>query len=137
MNPQRTDVFFYGLFMDRNILGENRVRPLNPRRAYVDHFRLCIGQRATLVHSRGARAYGVIYSVRLDELECLYGAPGLDQYRAEEVLAYTMEGEETPALCYNLQNTPRPDDASREYAASLRDILARLKFPVEYIRSVS
>ena len=51
---RRIDTFFYGLFMDIDILREADVTPVNPRRAYVDDFVLRIGQRATLLPSAGA-----------------------------------------------------------------------------------
>jgi hypothetical protein len=36
MTDRRVEAFFYGLFMDREILRASGVAPLNPRRAYVD-----------------------------------------------------------------------------------------------------
>src|SRR5437762_5471904 len=61
MSDRRIDAFFYGLFMDIDILREADVAPINPRRAYVDDFALRIGQRATLLPSAGGRAYGVLF----------------------------------------------------------------------------
>jgi hypothetical protein len=58
MTDRRVDGFFYGLYMDLEILREAGVAPASPRRAYVDGFALRIGQRATLLPSAGARAYG-------------------------------------------------------------------------------
>ena len=51
MSVRRIDAFFYGLFMDSDILRESNVTPLNPRGAYVDDFALRIGQRAEYVAS--------------------------------------------------------------------------------------
>src|SRR5262249_2387697 len=83
MTERRVDAFFYGLFMDRVILGASGVAPVNPRRVYVDDVALWIGQRATLVPSRGARAYGMLFALTHAELDRLYTAPGLEAYRAE------------------------------------------------------
>ena len=44
--------------MDSGILGDFGVVAENPRHAYVDDFELRIGNRATLVPKRAARAYG-------------------------------------------------------------------------------
>ena len=55
MTDRQGDVFFYGLFMDVDLLRENGVVPKNPRRGFAPNFALCIGQRATLVPSEGAR----------------------------------------------------------------------------------
>ena len=102
LNERGVDGFFYGLFMDVALLRNSGVRPVNPRRAYLDDFALRIGNRATLVPSAGARAYGMVIALTHSELQHLYGAPGLDQYRPEAVLARLMDGVAVPALCYNL-----------------------------------
>lgn len=137
MTERRIDGFFYGLFMDADILRESRVVAVNPRRAYVEDYSLRIGRRATLVPASGGRAYGMVFALTHDELEVLYNAPGLEQYRPEAVLAHLLEGETLPALCYNLREAPGPDEANPEYAARLRAVLGRLDFPPEYIASVS
>lgn len=137
MTDRRIDGFFYGLFMDSDVLRDNQVVPVNPRRAYVDGYALRIGRRATLVPSPGARAYGMIFALTHGELERLYSAPGLEQYRPEAMLVQPFEGERLPALCYNLLEAPQPDEANSEYAARLRAVLSRLEFPLEYVASVA
>lgn len=137
MSDRRIDAFFYGLFMDIDILRESNVTPVNPRRAFVDDFALRIGQRATLLPCAGARAYGMLFALTNQELERLYAAPGLDQYRPEAVLARPLEGQPAPALCYNLREAPRPDERNPEYAARLQSVLRKLGFPAEYVESVS
>lgn len=136
MQSRRIDGFFYGLFMDSDILRESGVTAENPRHAYVNDFALRIGQRATLIPSPGARAYGMVFALSHDELDRLYAAPGLDQYRPEAVLARSMAGESFPALCYNLRQAPGPGEANAEYAARLRAVLGKLGFPSEYIDSI-
>ncbi len=137
MSDRRIDAFFYGLFMDLEILREGGVAPINPRRAYVEDFALRIGQRATLLPSAGARAYGMVFALTHAELDRLYAAPGLEQYRPEAVLAHPLEGTPTPALCYNLREAPRPHERNPEYAARLQRALSKLDFPPEYVASVS
>ncbi len=137
MADRRIDVFFYGLFMDLEILRDSGVAPINPRRAYVDDFALRIGQRATLLPSAGARAYGMLFALTHPELDQLYAAAGLEQYRPEAVLAQPLEGTPAPALCYNLREAPRPDERNPEYAARLQRALSKLDFPQEYVASIS
>jgi hypothetical protein len=79
---RRVDCFFYGLFMDGDVLRENGVTPTAPRRAYAEDYGLRIGERATLERSSGHRAYGMISGLTESELERLYSASGLGQYRA-------------------------------------------------------
>ena len=137
MGDRRIDAFFYGLFMDLEILREGGVAPINPRRAYVDDFALRIGQRATLLPSAGARAYGMLFALTHAELDRLYPAPGLEQYRPEAILAHPLEGPPTPALCYNLREAPGPLERNPEYVARLRRALIKLDFPTEYVASIS
>jgi hypothetical protein len=137
MSERRVDAFFYGLFMDLEILREAGVAPIKPRRAYVDDFALRIGQRATLLPCAGARAYGMLVSLTHPELERLYAAPGLEHYRPEAVLAQPLQGTPTPALCYNLREAPEPHERNPEYAARLQRALRKLEFPPEYVASVS
>ena len=136
MGARQIDVFFYGLFMDAEVLREAGTQPSNFRRAYVVDFSLRIGQRATLVPSPGARAYGMLIALTHAELECLYSAPGLEVYRPEAMVANPFEGEVVPALCYNLVQAPDPHERNPEYALRLQSVLENLGFPVEYIESV-
>jgi len=130
------DGFFYGLFMDTQVLRQAGTNPSNFRRAYVADFALRIGQRATLVPSPGDRAYGMLISLTHAELKRLYSAPGLEVYRPEAVLAHPYEGEAIPALCYNLVQAPEPHERNPEYAMRLRNVLENLGFPAEYIETV-
>ncbi len=137
MADRRIDGFFYGLFMDSGILRNSHVAAVNPRRAYVDDYALRIGRRATLVPASGARAYGMVYALTHDELERLYTAPGLEQYRPEAILTHLLAGGTSPALCYNLRQAPGPDESNAEYAARLKATLHRLDFPPDYVASVA
>ena len=137
MTERRVDGFFYGLYMDLEILRQAGVAPASPRRAYVDDFALRIGQRATLLPSAGVRAYGMLYAVTHAELDRLYTAPGLEHYRPEAVIAHPLGGTPTPALCYNLLEAPAPHERNPEYAARLQRALGKLAFPPEYVASVS
>jgi len=136
MTDRYIDGFFYGLFMDGDILHEQGVKPVNFRQGYVENFALRVGKRATLVPSVGARAYGMLIALTHPDLDRLYSAPGLVQYRLEAVLAQTLEGEATPALCYNLRRGPLPDEYDPDYAARLQRVLRKLGFPAEYIADV-
>lgn len=137
MTDRRIDGFFYGLFMDSDVLRKSQVVAMNPRRAYVDDYALRIGRHATLVPTSGARAYGMVFALTHNELEKLYTAPGLEQYRPEALVAHSLEGETLPALCYNLREAPKHDEVNAEYAARLRAALGKLGFPPEYVASIS
>jgi hypothetical protein len=110
MADRRIDGFFYGLFMDAGV---------------------------TLVPTRGERSYGVVMALTHAELDRLYAAPGLEDYRPEAVVARCLDGGPVPALCYTLLRVPEPGESNRTYATRLREVLKALDFPPEYVASVS
>jgi len=126
---KRIDSFFYGLFMDADILHQSEVVARDPRRAYVDGYALRIGQRATLVPDMGARAYGMVFSLTQDDLDRLYNPPGLEDYRPQALLAQILEGDPRPVVCYILPEKLQADERNEDYAARLQATLERLGFP--------
>ena len=136
MTHQVIDVFFYGLFMDVRILRKNQGLSANPRRAYVEGFGIRIGDRATLVPDARSRSFGMLMGMTRAELDLLYSAPGLEDFRAEAVLAQVIDGPAVPALCYNLPTAPSEEQRNPEYATRLQGILSELGFPAEYIDSL-
>jgi len=136
VSTRRVDTFFYGLFMDVEVLRQSGAKPENPRRAYVAGFALRIGLRATLVPAPGARAYGMLIALTQPELDRLYGAAGLEHYHPEAVLAQPIEGNAVPALCYNLVQAPESHERNPDYARRLKSVLTKLGFPGDYVASV-
>jgi len=70
------------------------------------------------------------------EVARLYAAPGLQHYLPEAVLAHTLEGQDVPALCYNLAEPPSASERNPAYAAQLKAVLQALGFPDAYIASI-
>ena len=75
LDQRRIDVFFYGLFMDAELLRGKGINPINGRAAAVENFELRIAQRATLVPSDGHVVYGLVFSLAHDEIDRLYSEP--------------------------------------------------------------
>lgn len=136
MHSRRAEVFFYGLFMDPDLLRAEGFAPEAAELASVPGFALRIGKRAALVPDRTARAHGAVMSLTLAELERLYSEPSLQAYQPYAVLAHLASGGVIAALCYNLPDPPAPSDRNPEYAAQLRAVAQKLGLPVEYIASL-
>lgn len=130
------DVFFYGLFMDEDLLRTKGVNSPNPRVAYVPGYGLRVGKRATLIPNAAERAFGVVASLSHSELDGLYSEPSVQAYRPEAVLAHLLEGEVVAALCFNLVEPPSKDEHNPEYAAKLRALATKLQFPTAYVESI-
>ncbi len=136
MSDRRIAVFFYGLFMDPEVLRSKGVVAPEGRPAALEGFGLRIGRRATLVPSAKERSYGMLMELTAGEIDALYGASGLEDYRPEAVPCTTLGGEIVCALCYTLPVAPAPGEAHPEYAEKLREVLGRLGFPADYIARV-
>lgn len=133
---RRIDVFFYGLFMDEELLRTKGVMAIDFRLASVPGFELRIGDRATLVPVLSGRVFGLVASLTHADLERLYSDSNLQAYRPEAVLAHLANGETMPALCFNLVEPPSMAERNLEYASKLRALAEQLGFPAEYIASI-
>jgi hypothetical protein len=136
MASRRIEVFFYGLFMDADLLRAKGVNPTNIRPASVLGFALRIGQRATLLPNPNGLAHGILMQLTPTEIEQLYSESSVRAYRPEAVLCEVGTGSRIPALCFNLTEPPRPDEANSEYATKLRDLAVRLGLPSDYVATI-
>ena len=136
MDLRRIDVFFYGLFMDADLLRAKGAQPVNIRSASVPGFALRIGQRATLLRNPDAQAHGILMELTHAEIEQLYSDASVRAYRPEAVLAELADGARVPALCFNLLVPPSPEEANSEYAAKLRDLARRMRLPRDYVERI-
>jgi hypothetical protein len=136
MASRRADVFFYGLFMDEDLLRSKGLAPEGVELASVPGWSLRIGQRAALVPDRTGRTFGIVMSLTLAELDRLYSEPGVQAYQPQAVLAHLAGGGVIAALCYNLPQPPAPKERNPEYAAKLRAVAQRVGLPAEYVASL-
>ena len=95
-------MFFYGLFMDEELLKEQGLQPGPPEIACLDGFSLRIGERATLVKTEDGQVWGTVMALQACELEALYSDSSVSDYRPEAVVATAHSGETLPCLVYNL-----------------------------------
>jgi hypothetical protein len=136
VEPRQITVFFYGLFMDVELLLSKGVHPMHPRPARVPGFALRIGRRATLIPTAESFAYGIIMELSHADIEQLYSEASVSAYRPEAVLTQLADGSYCPALCFNLVVPPAQEEANAEYATKLRELARRLKLPAGYIESI-
>jgi len=136
MKSRNADVFFYGLFMDEELLRGKGLNPQRPELASVDGLALRIGQRAALVPSPAGRVHGLVVSLTLDELDRLYSEPSVQEYSPQAVLAKLGAGGVVAALCYNLPRAPSPAERNAEYASKLRAVAQKVGLPPDYVASL-
>lgn len=135
MNNSLTEVFFYGLFMDKKHLIGKGITPENIRKASLANYGLIIGQRASLVHAPEERVYGVIMTIKSSDVNTLYSDKTVIDYVPEKVTVVTDQNEAVEAICYNL-----PKDliagSNVTYAKSLLELARSLDFPKTYIAHI-
>jgi hypothetical protein len=135
MNEPDVAVFFYGLFMDESLIASKGVRPLHTAIGYVDGYRLRIGRRATLEVETDGRVYGVLMTVRREELETLYSDDTVADYAPEKVSVMLASGVSESAACYLLP-PGKLEGTNPAYADSLLLLATRLGFPREYLAEI-
>jgi len=86
MQSRPIDVFFYGLFMDPDMLRAKGLHPMNGRQARVSGMALRIGRRATLVPDPNKTVYGFVFGLPHQEIDQLYQEPSVAMYRPEAVI---------------------------------------------------
>jgi hypothetical protein len=133
---RRVQIFFYGLFMDADLLRAKGLNPATPRAVCVRGMALRIGQRAALVAEPNGSVHGILMELTHDDIERLYSDPSVAVYRPEAITAVLADGSTVAALCYNLPAAPQPDERNPEYAEKLRTLAGRLGLPADYLRSL-
>jgi len=136
MSSRSAEVFFYGLFMDSELLREKGLAPQRAELGFFEGFTLQIAQRAALVPAPGSRVEGVVASLTLAELDRLYSEPDLQAYKPQAVLVHLKRGGAVAALCYNLSDVASPTEPDSEYAAKLRAVAEKVGLPPEYVASI-
>jgi hypothetical protein len=128
-------VFFYGLFMDQNLLAAKGIESSEARIGFLDGYALRIGERATLVRDPDFCAWGVVMEIAPDKATELYAEESVADYSPEPVIVELMDGKQVEATCYNL-----PGDevigTNKEYAESLLEVATRLDFPQSYLDQI-
>ncbi|MFT5113469.1 MAG: hypothetical protein ACI8P9_002800 [Parasphingorhabdus sp.] len=128
--------FFYGLFMDADLLREKDLNPCQTRLAFVDGFGLRIGDRATLARSNQERSYGTIIQLQHSELDQLYGVDGLRDYLPESIEAFSIaDNQSIPATTYLLP-VEKLSGTNHAYATSLATIARKLGIPEDYVKEI-
>lgn len=135
MNGKGVAVFFYGLFMDESLLVTKGIRPSRATVGYVDGHGLRIGRRATLVPEEGARAYGVLMTIRAEDAKALYSDESVADYVAEPVSVVLQDGTVERAVCYNLP-AGKLEGTNAGYARSLLRLAEKLELPDAYLLQI-
>lgn len=114
---------------------KNGIHPINPRKGYLNHYTLKIGNRASLIPCKNEKAYGMIMEISDKEISRLYAEESVADYIPEKVKVITESNEQLIATCYNLP--PELLTGTNEtYARSLYELAIKLDFPKAYLEKI-
>ena len=135
MSEPTVTTFFYGSYINREVLREVGLEPARFEVVRLPGYDISIRPLANLVASDERTVYGVLASATHAELDRLYRHArdvlgGL--YLPHPVLVHTLSDQVEPALCYIAPElTPRAPDAA--YVRRIVDPAQRLGFPAWYL----
>ena len=138
MSPAKVWVFFYGSYINLEVLKEVNLVPEHWEVARLPGFDIRIEPRANLVRSEQNCVYGIVATATHSQLERLY-AHAKDVlgeiYLPEAVLVETMDGKCRPALCYIAPSMdPRP--AANDYIDRIAKPAREYGFPDWYVQRI-
>ncbi len=135
MTDTLVDVFFYGSYMNPDVLKDANITPRNLEAARLSGFDIVIQPRANLVRSDRHCVYGNLAKLTHPELDRLYAhAKDVlgETYLPEAVLVETSSGALKPALCY-LAPSMDPKPPANDYVERILKGAREYNFPAWYI----
>ncbi len=122
-------VFFYGLYMDEDILKSKGVKPREKMLARAKGYKLRIGNMATMLRDENSETYGIVYSLTYEEINKLYRDSGLNDYIAEAIMVETKDKKQIATLSCILLNPPKDDEHNEKYLQSLEKCMKKYELP--------
>ena len=127
--------FFYGSFINLDVLKQVDVVPQRYEIAQLSGFDIQIRPLANLVRSDRHCVYGIVAATTHAELERLYAHAREDlggTYLPEAVIVETLDGRRRPVLCYLAQSLESKAPAD-DYVARIVGPAREYGFPAWYI----
>lgn len=135
MSGGMIDGFFYGLYMDSDLLVTLGYKPSHPRLGNLNGFRIDLRGPIKLIPDSGKSAWGMIFTLPEANLQAMYSGPNTKDYQPYTMMAKTSDGAEVRVQCYNLDPIPGAQ-LNREYLDKLIVVARKAMLPAEYIREL-
>jgi hypothetical protein len=139
MADRRIAVFFYGSYMNLDVLAEVELRPERVAPAQLTGYEITIAPRANLQPRPGATAFGIVAYATHPELARLYthsrrvlGA----EYLPEGVLVQLLGGGFQAASCY-ISHSMQAAPATADYVERIVAPARSHGFPAWYLERLS
>ncbi|HEV2118930.1 MAG TPA: gamma-glutamylcyclotransferase family protein [Candidatus Bathyarchaeia archaeon] len=128
MATDRVKIFFYGSFMDLEVLRTLGVGPKTFETAELKNWNITFSPMATLVPSEGDSVYGTITELSQDEVRVLYARDDLKHYNPVDITVATKGNKRVPAQCY-VSKPGTTEKPSVEYLQRVIHAAESLGFP--------
>jgi cation transport regulator ChaC len=126
--------FYYGSYMDPDVLRRFGANPGEPKRAMLHGWRLVFTPHANLVRDEESTVHGVLYELPESELDTLYGPSGYVTTYEPVNVEVSMDGR-TGAAVTHIEDAPeQPFDGS--YVMALLGIMCKVELPRMYIERI-
>jgi len=139
MHEHKVDVFFYGSYINFDVLAEAGIGERHYEAARLPGYRLVIQPFANLVPDAACQAYGILTKLSHAELDRLYDEHARQtlgaEYRPEAVLAFNIENALMPALCY-MAHDMKPAAPDPDYVDRILDPAREYGFPADYVADI-
>lgn len=138
-NHNRVDVFFYGSYMNFDVLMNMGIGKRGYHVCQLSGYELTIGSSANVVKNGLERVFGIVTLLTHDELDTLYSREAQAklgaQYMPEPVLVMTADRQIIPALCY-ISYDQITGIASAAYIDNILNAARIYEFPQSYIQQI-
>lgn len=129
------EAFFYGLYMDPELLESLGFRPGTVKKAKMDSYTVDLFGAAKIVPKAGSVVWGNIIRLSEPDLKAMYSFDATKAYSPQMIQVTEADGKFATATCYNLPESNN-NPFNSEYHEKLIHVLKKLEFPSEYIDSV-
>lgn len=130
-------VFFYGSYINLNVLKEMDIVPEFFDIAKLSGFDIVIQPRANLIPSFAHEVFGILTTATHSELDRLYTEHALgvlgERYLPEAVVVQLLDASLQPALCY-IASEMKAKPAENDYIDRIVGPATEYDFPKSYIK---
>lgn len=138
-NDNRVDVFFYGSYMNFDVLMNSGISQREYHVGQLMGYELTIGSSANIIKNGLERVFGIVTPLTHDEVEILYGREAQAklgaEYMPEPVLVMTANSNIVPSLCY-ISYKPIVGKADTTYIDTILSAAQKYNFPQSYIHHI-
>jgi hypothetical protein len=126
-------VFFYGSFINQDVLRQYGVALESFEVAKLSGFDIVIEPLATLIPSDERCVYGIVAALTHADVRKLYSQDWVSGYNPYAVLVTAAEGVLIPCLCYVAPRNEQPSAPAADYVMKIFAPAEKYGFPDWYV----